>query len=1176
MTETESATDDEPVELKGAQKRIRDGFFAHDSGLFTLSCVPGAGKSTVAQRLAPEEILRRYVNGDATPEQHVAVITFNRDEATDIIPEICEQLRAIVKHDLRPIASEVSEEEVELLIQRIHQAPYFGTVDSLLRGVLQEFATEIGFNEMPSVGNGALLAHVHEDCYDRVRGNSTTKTEIELLEAAYPEEDYAAGPSELLENAVTYCRNRRLTTEAFRRNLKATRDAVYDDKPKSFEEIADTIGRVVGNADFGNRAKESVTESDQKELVAADKALYESWDSSIDAFCDVLTRYREEYRALTREYGVLSHTDVAYLVASYFEGDLDSFDCVENINRERQQRILQRYQSRLQSLIIDEAQDISNIQHAALSYLAHPGMRVFACGDVLQSIYLWRHAEPGLFQSATDDGEYLGINWSTHSKETATTTYRCVPDIAKAVNEIVAPVFNDDARGNIGDLDPEFSPLEAARNSSEEPSVHISAFSSLKNPGSPEWSNPEDGTGEADKLAKHLSNGLADGTFTDPNNDPLGITVLFRKRARMEDYEAAFEDERIRVRNASDNLFGSPTVQTLLAVCDWLIEPGSPKKTRQLVKEGDIGLSALTEVFKTEQWDIDAVAENHGPTLSESQHRILTELQWLRDHRSTVEIRPASVYLEDIIERLALRADPDDLFQELNNRQRAANLDALIDLITEWEADDRYNPRELIELVAPFREDPNTGPSQPSISSENYDVEFRTVHQAKGDEDDVVVIADPGFSAWTRGPHTNRFVTQGSIAGLAPPTNVEIPEIEIPAFDNGIYNPDAEWERDIGLRWATAQWADSVSNAGSNEFVGPVRLQRIARSERAEVWRLLYVALTRARNHLVMPLPVSLSPRCYRDRWIESLQDGMSFDGSAESYSLKTDRGRVDIGVNDTNPLMDRSRRNTRQSTGIASEPVHRGSLAQWVPRFLNPSSMYPLTEDPDDNALAHLLGESIHTDSNDISDNVPLQLDTFGPNDVGEVIHAILTKLVEKGVSEAEIRSKGTIVNQVFDDIVQNTLPQSRDDERNCLWEFFTDVVDDFVESDLWTRIQRCNSVQVEQPIDGLVQRDGVEIEIHGTADFVVDMPSGDQYVTDIKTALTEQTPQTQKRYELQVSTYAYLFSQKSTDAERVHPTIETFGVERETVTKSWQKRVVERRIRLLLDKIQSDLDAR
>ena len=542
----------------------------------------------------------------------------------------------------------------------------------------------------------------------------------------------------------------------------------------------------------------------------------------------------------------------------------------------------------------------------------------------------------------------------------------------------------------------------------------------------------------------------------------------------------------------------------------------------------------------------------------------------LRDRRDQFHSRPAAVYIEDIIERLALRADPSGCF-DVDPAQRVSNLDALVETLEEWEADEHFTPRELTELIEPFRESPYMGPNQPSTADTSHDVEFRTIHDAKGDQDDVVAIANPGFDLWKHGPQAQRFITQGSIAGLAPPTNTDIPsDIALPPFVNGLYDPEETWDRDVGLRWATGHWCDDVAeSADSTSLVGPDRLRQVAANERAEAWRLLYVALTRARDHLVVPLPRSFSGEQQpRDRWLDTIRDGLNFTGDQTgSYSVDTDTGSFDVGVNDVALQATWADTATACGDDVAVNLPRRTDLDPWVPRFANPSTLYPLTDDPDAQVLDHLLGNALHTEANDVPNDIPLQFDRLGPDDVGSCLHEVLTTLVEREVPEHTLRSLGDEVRRVFDDVVDDHAPRIDDDERDGLFTFFReDVLDDFLASDLWNRIQRAERVTVERPIDGLVTVDDVEIEIHGTSDFVVESPSGEQYVADLKITLTDQTPETRRRYELQVTAYSYLFEQQESSESPVKRTVETFGVERDTIESSWPSNIVERRLAALV----------
>jgi ATP-dependent helicase/nuclease subunit A len=59
-------------------------------------------------------------------------------------------------------------------------------------------------------------------------------------------------------------------------------------------------------------------------------------------------------------------------------------------------------------VVVDEAQDLSPIQDEILSRLAARGARLFAVGDVRQSIYAFRHAEPRRFRARAERARAAG------------------------------------------------------------------------------------------------------------------------------------------------------------------------------------------------------------------------------------------------------------------------------------------------------------------------------------------------------------------------------------------------------------------------------------------------------------------------------------------------------------------------------------------------------------------------------------------------------------------------------------------------------------------------------------------------------------------------------------------------------------------------------------------------
>ncbi|WP_128903760.1 UvrD-helicase domain-containing protein [Halorubrum amylolyticum] len=1183
---------DEPIRLRGAQREVRDAYAASDAGLFTMNCVAGAGKSVVAHRIAAEDLLRRYVDGDRTPEQSVAVVSFTTDEAADIVPSVCDHLRTVVEHGLIPEASAVSDAEVEYLAGRVRRAPLVGTVDGLLRDVFEEIAPAVGFDETPTVGNDALLSRVHADCYEAVSSRSPHARRVERLEAAYPEGEYDRSVAEMLREALGYCRDRRLSTAAFEAELRRTRSAAYPEGPtESFDDIAAAIAGYAGE-DAAARVAEAVPDGERERIAAADRRLRDAWGDAIESFCAVLDAYRGAYCEALRDAGVAAHTDVAFLVASYLDGDLPEGIGAEAGATPHRARLIERYRSRLESVVVDEAQDVAAIQHDALAQIVSPEMRVFAAGDTLQSVYLWRHADPSLFARACHEGRYFGIEWETHVSVTATTTYRCRPNVAAAVNRVVAPAFADPTRGGLSEFDAGFPGLESARDPVADSNVHVAAFSPSGPPGTDAWTDPDGRSGEANALATYVARGLADGTFADADGEPLSVTVLFRRRTRMADYEAAFEAEGLSVLNASEPLFGRPVVEAVLAVCDWLRDPADPDRTRTLLTDFPAAVDGLRSALDRHGYDLDATAASasddprsedaergdgpdDGNDLDDGDRRLLSALRTLRDRRDRFLTVPPSVYVEDIAEACALRADPYGRLPDASPAQRVADLDALTEVVADWTGDDRCGPRELTALLDPFREAPRRGPTRPNAATTDHDVVFRTIHAAKGDEDEVVALADPAPEIWRHGVQTKRFVAQADVAGLAPPTDADAAAApSLPPFEGGLYDPEGRAfpYRDVGLRWGTERWDPDGSG-----LLGPDRLRRVAAESRAESWRLLYVALSRAGEHLLVSLPDAVpAPRRPRDRWLESLSDafaptdGSGVEDAAAGVDADTD---ADVTVNGVDLFADRPGDGSSRPPRAGVVPPRRDALPPWVPRFLDPSTVYPLTEDPDGTALRHLLDEPIHAETDAVASSVPLAFDALGPDAIGTCLHEAVTRLLVGDASASAVRSTADPVSralaEAIDGVASDRAGSVSDAERAGIESFFAEyVAGPLVDSTLWDRVRSAEAAYVEHELSGLVSADGLEAEIHGEADLLLDLGGGEWQVTDIKISLTDAPDRTRSRYDLQVGAYAYVVRRQLGPAATVRRSVETFGVARDSVRGRIPPSVIERRLSALADR--------
>ena len=112
-------------------------------------------------------------------------------------------------------------------------------------------------------------------------------------------------------------------------------------------------------------------------------------------FGDLIIAFDLEYDRISRKKGTLTYIDIAYLVWL--------FTFAENNEAWRQS-----LKNRFNNLLIDEFQDTNFVQYQVLSSLIRDGSteqrnRIMFIGDVKQSIYTWRSAEPQIFNKLIND-----------------------------------------------------------------------------------------------------------------------------------------------------------------------------------------------------------------------------------------------------------------------------------------------------------------------------------------------------------------------------------------------------------------------------------------------------------------------------------------------------------------------------------------------------------------------------------------------------------------------------------------------------------------------------------------------------------------------------------------------------------------------------------------------------
>lgn len=150
------------------------------------------------------------------------------------------------------------------------------------------------------------------------------------------------------------------------------------------------------------------------------------------AQCRIMQVYEGSYHRLVRGRGRLVFGDLAWLLSGHLGAGLaDGWDAIRTA-------VEYRMDARYDHWLLDEFQDTSERQWEVLSPLLEEARQdaaqersVFLVGDLKQSIYLWRQAEPEIFHHVEDSwaGERLEITPLNKS-------YRSCPQVMEMVNGV--------------------------------------------------------------------------------------------------------------------------------------------------------------------------------------------------------------------------------------------------------------------------------------------------------------------------------------------------------------------------------------------------------------------------------------------------------------------------------------------------------------------------------------------------------------------------------------------------------------------------------------------------------------------------------------------------------------------------------------------------------------------
>jgi len=489
------------------------------------------------------------------------------------------------------------------------------------------------------------------------------------------------------------------------------------------------------------------------------------------------------------------------------------------------------FQNRFDALLIDEFQDTDPLQVELAFFLAEdpenepankwtevrpkPG-KLFLVGDPKQSIYRFRRADLGIYQRAKacieqTGGEVLRL----------TSNFRTVPSILSFVNARFERIFRTDAAN-----DPEPTHLRAERPEVAQDGARVIAL-----PVPQELLEKEEKPDSVDVVRPLLAAALAgfvheitearpwsirDGDRIRPAR-PGDIGLLVRNLTGIEHLETALRARKIGYRLVGGKAYHQRgEVGALRAVLLAIDNAAHRLALVQALRSPFFGLS---------DHDLAAFVARGGtlnfnaPIPESAQDGPVAQaLEILKKLHRARRIQPPSAVVRALFE--ATRALPGFLLGR-DGVQAVANVWKIAELAQSYEAAGPATLRGFVRFLEDQQKDAREEGDSPVGDEAGQNVEILTVHKAKGLEYPIVVLADILAGLKLR---DKTLIDHGTGEGW-----LKIGRLEPPGF-------------------------------AEQKEIEKTRAQ-------AEERRLLYVALTRARDHLIIPTLPADRDKTWKSSW---------------------------------------------------------------------------------------------------------------------------------------------------------------------------------------------------------------------------------------------------------------------------------------------------------------------
>jgi ATP-dependent helicase/nuclease subunit A len=504
----------------------------------------------------------------------------------------------------------------------------------------------------------------------------------------------------------------------------------------------------------------------------------------------LLGLFCERYEALKAQRAALDFDDLELIAGELLAGN---------------DGLRESWSERFALLMVDEFQDTNPRQLSILRSLTRENL--FTVGDELQSIYGFRHADVSLFRGRRAELAQSGRSLAL------TRNFRSRGALLELVNTAFADRFA------------EFTPLvegraQDAAGPSREPIIEL-LLSASKG-----WDESETVAGaiaaglphaaswrqaEARLLAQRV-----DELVQSAQALPGEIVVLLRATGDIEVFERALQLRGLRTLATVGTFWGRQQIGDLHSYLRALANPRDEEALYSALasplagcSRDGLALLAKAAASSGGAWEAALAVSEQPSSLGEPDLRVVRSFcEWLQRERREAPARAISELIERAVTHSGYRAHV--LALDWGER-RLANVHKLLRLARGFEAREGRDLRAFVDHVEYLKRAEAIEPEAPVEGVEPDAVRLMTVHAAKGLEFPVVCVADLGRQPLLRTP---KLLVDGDRVGL-----------RLQRVGDGEVHPALEFDE--------------------------LRAER-RRREAEEEDRVLYVAMTRARDRLLL------------------------------------------------------------------------------------------------------------------------------------------------------------------------------------------------------------------------------------------------------------------------------------------------------------------------------------